>query len=423
MKKMKVIFLLLSFVLFPSELITLDDVISTMLKQGDVKTLNNIEKKKSEISIRDYELDKFLGLTYNLEDIYSISYDNNGNSKNNINLSIAYKDLSLNYKTQNNDYGLQVLSTYIQYNKYLNDFIYSESRYDGRLVKFKDNIIDLDNKINYANEIDTVINLYIKIKNLEEEINYRNQVIAIKKEILDIDKGQYASGEGTKYNLEAKKLEIYLLENDLRQLENELKNIKQQLENQINKTVKECVFKEIEFPNFSIVVTPTFELQKKEIENKIAEENVKLQKREERNKLIFEGQYEFSTKTWTVGISTTGSFINYEGEKRKAKEDVKKGDEEYKILLDKYGIEKEANEFNYKYTEQKFKILDEQLAISSKRFNRVDELDISGYMNRLEYLEEREKYLKSYLEAKKSQNEFYGLQWKNKYIRDLEDLN
>ncbi|BDU51199.1 TolC family protein [Haliovirga abyssi] len=421
-----VIMILISVNIFAAKKLGLDDIIESFNNKSSYVKKEKLELDKLKIDENGNFIDKWGKLSFNITPNYSYYTDKD---KMPLNLQMT-KDISkypggitvnLGYNMfysaityDNTTSKVKRVSYKLGLTKSLNDIIYSEQKYKDNSINLNSKLTKLNLKISKKTELKNIVDLYIRIKNLDSEILINENSLKVMNEEYEnlIKKLEY--GEAVKIDVEYMGIEIKSIKNSIEYLKKEIKNKKRELLKKVGIEDSDYEFKDIKaIDNFKIEINED-KIVVNSLNEKLNEENLKYYKRKSEPNINFDMNYDIEGKVWNAGIVFTGNIIEYGTDVRKTKKELDKLKIEKKELEIKSKEDKENAEIEYKNLLSKLEIAKEKMQNMEKRYEVDKNIYENGYMSLLDFLKEQKNRDEAKLNYDKAKNELNGFRYKVK---------
>lgn len=411
---MKKYSLLLFFLLIlPSngEILSLDNLISSYKQQSSLKEIQDISKEKIAMEKKSLYFNKYLDLKFNGNYRY---IDSNDNDKKIYDLNFTYNNMYLKIKKEEKDskeeisYGLS---------KSLNDlFYFSKNDYDFNNLKLKNELNDKTNEYKMNQDIIKIISNYIEILNINFDILTKLELLTGLNDEASIINEKIKIEEANSYDLD-------LLNIEIKNTKSEIDILKSILNNKINDMIIKTKLKIVAYEFAPITeYTPTnwnfsnFSLNEMNLNIKAKENELKYVKRNNQLEFSIFGDYDKNSKNWQAGITLNAKLINFKGDSKLVKEELKELSIKKIELVNDFSTYTNSLKNDYKSLETTYKYNKSKFEVSEKRFVKIKELYRMGYINLLDYLKELKEINSTKYNMLKSQNEFFGFTQKLRYF-------
>ena len=196
----------------------IDDVIKEYEEKSYTTKINEVNLKKYDIKDKLYKNGDWNEISITSSNEYTTSGVYEGVSlENTIKYGLVY------YKNGYNFTNNEFTSNKVGVNKNINDFFYSNIKYNRKSNEIQKDIQKITNETKKNTEIRDLIDLYKNYKNKEEEISQGKINLNGKKKDYDILTRKYQLGTSSKYDYDLAKYEYETSQLEYDNLEKELK--------------------------------------------------------------------------------------------------------------------------------------------------------------------------------------------------------
>lgn len=196
----------------------IDDVIKEYEEKSYTTKINEVNLKKYDIKDKLYKNGDWNEISITSSNEYTTSGVYEGVSvENTIKYGLVY------YKNGYNFTNNEFTSNKVGVSKNLNDFFYSDVKYNKKSNEIQKDIQKITNETKKNTEIRDLIDLYKNYKNKEEEISQGKINLNGKKKDYDILTRKYQLGTASKYDYDLAKYEYETSQLEYDNLEKELK--------------------------------------------------------------------------------------------------------------------------------------------------------------------------------------------------------
>ena len=408
--------LLLFFVSALSYGATVDDVISEYEQKSYTTKINQANLRTYDIKDKALKKGDWNTIKLTSENSYEKNKTYDGVSmENTASFGMLY------YKNGYNFTNKEFTENKVGVSKTLNDFFYSDNKYNTNINNISRDIQKISNETNKNTEIRNLIDLYKNYKNKEKELEQSKISLQGKKKDYDILARKYQLGTASKFDYDLAKNEYETTDLKKQNTERELKILgenfmiynvtlpkKEKLED-----LKTVELKKEDFYNLKLS-----EAEKIKLNETLNEEKMRKEKFDYNiPKITADAGYSFEKKSFTVGVGVSKTFKLYNDTIEDLKNEAEKLRLEYEQkkneILSNAGQEM-LNYTTYQTNEliskKALDIAKEDYAIYAKKY----ELGSDTFAN---YVEKRNTYEKAIMDYEIAKNELAAFTKKIKYYK------
>lgn len=437
MRIIAVLFLFSTLIIHGREL-NLEEVLTIFSTKSDFTKVSGIEKESIKIRKTGDLIDKWGGFRLEIQPQYNyfkdkrnnwIYWDNFdietadspvNNYTGNINMVVSYRGLY--YRSFYNDYTDKVRkdrgfgSQEVGYAQNLNNLIYSDEKYRTKQIEYDEQNLKYAMRTGTKAEIDGLIDRYIAIKNLEIDIESRNNIYMINNEEIYNLKEKLRFGEGTELDIEYLEIENKDIEGELKILKENIKNEKKRLFSSIGLEYDENVnlkeLSELKVDEINVEEAPAKVV---DVRVKRQQEELKYLRRNLMPTIDMGGAYDLINERWSANLRFVYQPINFNTNFRLQEKNLEiiklERDNEYKNLA----LEKERRKNEYENLIGKYNISGEKEENWRKKYEIADRVFKKGYIGVMEFIRIRDHYSEAQLNTKKAKNGLAAFRYKNSY--------
>ncbi len=297
--------------------------------------------------------------------------------------------------------------------KTINDFIYSQEKYEKRYIKIKDEIVKNGLLDEYLTEAEKIVDAYSKILNIQQSIDVDRDHLEEYRELYSIAKLKEEVGEGLKLEVEYLKAEIMETEERIGYFENLKKVGLLQLSKDIGKTLDTSR----DIGNFTEmgeadIRTNDYQLEKLRKEIDMEEENVRMNKRKEQAELTVAGDYDTERELWTISFSLDGSIFDYPLDSTLGEVDVEILKEREDLLTAERDNQMKSLVNEYEHLKNVLEIKRLKKTNREKTVEVMREVYSMGYINAEKLIDEKNDAREAVMEYISALNELRSFEYK-----------
>ena len=372
----------------------IDDVIKEYEQKSYTTRINEANLKTYEIKDKLYKNGDWNEISITSNNEYQTSGTYEGVSVEN-----TLKYGMLYYKNGYNFTNNSFTSNKVGISKSINDFFYSDTKYNRQANEIQKNIQEITNETTKNSEIRDLIDLYKNYKNKEEEISQGKISLEGKKKDYNILAKKYEVGTASKYDYDLARYEYETSQLEYDNLEKELKILGEQF-----------IIYNVELPkNRKLDDLVKVELKKEDFYNLRLSEAESIKLNETLNNTKYEKErfdykypvvtadagYDFESKSFVVGIGITKTVKRYND----TLEDLKNEADKLKLQYEqkKNELVSNAGQQMINYTTYQTDELIKQKAVEITKadyeiYTKKYELGTDTFSN---YVEKRNEYEKA----------------------------
>lgn len=410
MKKYIILIAILNISSIYSKSLNLNQIIDIFKKKSNIYELQKISDEKLNIEKTSLFFKKYLDLKFSGNYIYA---DVSNNDAKSCDLKLDYKDIYLRLKKNNTD-DKELISVGVS--KSLNNLYFSEEKYKKNILDLKNNVNLEGKKYKLNLEIVKLIDDYVNIQNSYLNIQLKKELYEDFQKELNILQEKIMIGESVKFEMDLMKEEMFFLENEILQLEKENLMTKISMFNKLNMIDENYELEGLKDIISLELVMNKYPVKEADTSVDIKKTEIKFLKRNNQNELKVFGDYDKETKNWQTGITLSANLLNYKGDIRIAEKELSElSIRKNETIRDIEKLEKsnilqlESIESAYYYNLNKYEII-------NKRFEKIKELYLNGYINFLDYVKEYKTLNELKYKKYKSQNDYFGFKEKISYF-------
>ena len=394
----------------------IDDVIKEYEEKSYTTKINEVNLKKYDIKDKLYKNGDWNEISITSSNEYTTSGVYEGVSvENTIKYGLVY------YKNGYNFTNNEFTSNKVGVNKNINDFFYSNIKYNRKSNEIQKDIQKITNETKKNTEIRDLIDLYKNYKNKEEEISQGKINLNGKKKDYDILTRKYQLGTSSKYDYDLAKYEYETSQLEYDNLEKELKILGEKfiiynVELPKNGKLDELVKIELNKEDF-------YALRLNEAENIKLNETLNSTKYEKEKfdykypVVSADVGYDFEKKNLVIGLGVTKTIKMYND----TLEDLKNESEKLKLEYEQKKSELVSNvgQQMINYTTYQTDEMIKQKAVEITKadyeiYSKKYELGTDTFSN---YVEKRNSYEKAKIAYITAKNELAAFTRKIKYYK------
>ena len=394
----------------------IDDVIKEYEEKSYTTKINEVNLKKYDIKDKLYKNGDWNEISITSSNEYTTSGVYEGVSlENTIKYGLVY------YKNGYNFTNNEFTSNKVGINKNINDFFYSNIKYNRKSNEIQKDIQKITNETKKNTEIRDLIDLYKNYKNKEEEISQGKINLNGKKKDYDILTRKYQLGTSSKYDYDLAKYEYETSQLEYDNLEKELKILGEKfiiynVELPKNGKLDELVKIELNKEDF-------YALRLNEAENIKLNETLNSTKYEKEKfdykypVVSADVGYDFEKKNLVIGLGVTKTIKMYND----TLEDLKNESEKLKLEYEQKKSELVSNvgQQMINYTTYQTDEMIKQKAVEITKadyeiYSKKYELGTDTFSN---YVEKRNSYEKAKIAYITAKNELAAFTRKIKYYK------
>ncbi len=394
----------------------IDDVIKEYEQKSYTTRINEANLKTYEIKDKLYKNGDWNEISITSNNEYQTSGTYEGVSVEN-----TLKYGMLYYKNGYNFTNNSFTSNKVGISKSINDFFYSDTKYNRQSNEIQKNIQEITNETTKNSEIRDLIDLYKNYKNKEEEISQGKISLEGKKKDYNILAKKYEVGTASKYDYDLARYEYETSQLEYDNLEKELKILGEQF-----------IIYNVELPkNGKLDDLVKVELKKEDFYNLRLSEAESIKLNEILNNTKYEKErfdykypvvtadagYDFENKSFVVGIGITKTVKRYND----TLEDLKNEADKLKLQYEqkKNELVSNAGQQMINYTTYQTDELIKQKAVEITKadyeiYTKKYELGTDTFSN---YVEKRNEYEKAKIAYATAKNELAAFTRKIKYYK------